>query len=135
MVMATDQPIPPIFVVEDRDVGVYDSVERAAADMEPIDVHHGIYRAFDSRGRHLNISIKGAATIASLAESDPSGRSELESILREHLSYLGIVNAASAECDLPCLVELSRRSERRLEPSGGLLRRLAKRFFRQTPSD
>jgi hypothetical protein len=102
-------PQPPIFILEGHDLGIFDDVEQAQAQLEPIDVKDGIYEGYDAHGRRLRIWTDGKRTFIELEEEQASDASSLESELRADLIRLGEDRAAEADCDLPCLVEISGR--------------------------
>ncbi|MGH2682092.1 MAG: hypothetical protein ACRDIX_02540 [Actinomycetota bacterium] len=102
-------PRPPIFILEGHDLGIFDDVERAQLQLEPIDVKDGIYEGYDAQGRRLRIWTDGKGTFIELEEEQPSDVSRFESELRADLIRLGEDRAAEADCDLPCLVEISGR--------------------------
>ncbi len=48
---------PPVIINENGDVSIYRSPEEAALGLEPIDVRHGEYVAYDSEGRILQLDV------------------------------------------------------------------------------
>lgn len=105
----TSLPVLPIFVSEGRDVDVYASVWQAEADLETVDVEGEIYTGYDAAGRRLRIEARGEEVNISLAEDEPSAVAELSSLLRGYLEYKGDLSPQDPDCDLSCLVLLSRR--------------------------
>lgn len=49
---------PIIIIAEDIDVEFYETVVDAESNMEPIDVQNAIYKAYDSMGKLLQISVR-----------------------------------------------------------------------------
>ncbi len=128
-------PVPslPIFVVEGHDVGVYQSLDRAEGALEPIDVSAQIYTGYDALGRRLNIETDGKSTFIQLAEGQPSGATELEQVLREHLEALGDSSGKDPACDLPCLIRAVK--ERPSKTEAGPLSRFLGRLQRGEPGE
>lgn len=106
--MKSLSPELPIFVVEGHDVGIYDSVDRAEAHLEPIDVAADVYTGYDALGRRLKIETDGKFTSITVAEAEATATRELEEALREYLNRMGELGATNPECDLPCLIEAAR---------------------------
>ena len=98
-------PVPPIFVIDDDDVIVYESVE---VDLEPLDVQPGLV-AYDAEGRLLRFETNRGQVIVSVAEEKPSHAAELEFALRNFLKASGGPLADDPACDLKCLVSASRK--------------------------
>jgi hypothetical protein len=98
---------PPIFVYEPRDLDVFDSVEAAEQYLEPIDVQHNRFVAYDSESRLLALSVMTKPTRPNIfdillyrpsviehvvikeAESEPSHQDQLRQILAAYLSIFG----------------------------------------------
>lgn len=106
--MADLSPTPPLFVIEGHDMSIYGSVEDSQNDLEPPDIAEGIYKAYDARGRRLQIETNGRDTYISLAETVASSAAELEAELRSFLRQLDEPLATEEGCDLPCLVEIAK---------------------------
>lgn len=123
--------VPPLFIVEGQDLGIFSSVEDAQDHLEPPDIAGGAYVGYDGRGRRLEIETDGRHTSISLAEFQPSSAEELEARLRHFLTYAGEDRAKNTDCDLPCLIGIAEdhvyrpRSPRRILRS--LLRYLDRR--------
>ena len=107
--VSKQQSIPPIFVIDGLDVGVFKSIEEAVLQLEPLDVDRGEYSAYDAQGRLLKLVVDGARVTAQLAESEASHARELSALLREFLEAMGELNETDPECDLRYLVDASRR--------------------------
>jgi len=88
---------PPIVISEHGDVTVFASVEKAAQDLEAIDVRNGEYVAYDSEGKLLNLRVCVSQSnwirreIIELedAEELPAHQDELKKILSEFLIQIG----------------------------------------------
>jgi hypothetical protein len=109
-------PELPIFIVEGHDVGIYESLEVAESDLEPIDVKAGVYAGYDAGGRRLKIETDGKLTFITLAELEQSGAIELEEVLREYLDAMGESSARDPACDLPGLVQDGREHSDNTRP-------------------
>jgi hypothetical protein len=101
--------IAPIFIVDDLDVVVYESLDEAEADIEPHDVQPGGFRTYDSEGRLIKLEVKGSRVVASLAEDQPTHAEELEFALRNFFDAKNDPIAKNPTCDLKCLVNACRR--------------------------
>jgi hypothetical protein len=125
----SSSPEPPIFILEGHDVGIFDSLGQAQNQLEPVDVEAGIYQGFDAHGRRLGISTDGTAIFIEIVELEPTDFSSLENELRAHLLRLGERDAGEADCDLPCLVEISERhAELSRNSIAGAARELQERY-------
>lgn len=102
-----EKPTPPIFVIEDRDVGVYESVQEVQLHLEPVFIAENV--AYDAQGRLLRLETDGRRVTVSLAEHEPTHASELEGAIREFLKWMKEPMADDPTCDLPCLVEACRK--------------------------
>ena len=104
-----DNPIPPIFVVDGLDVGVFASVDDAVLQLEAVDVKQDEYFSYDGEGRLLRLIADGDRVTAQLAETEPSHAEELSTILRDFLKEMGVKGVEDSSCDFQCLVEASRK--------------------------
>lgn len=104
-----NQPIPPIFIVDGLDVGVFASVDDTVLQLEAVDVNNGEYSSYDAEGRSLHLTTDGETVIAQLAEVKPSHVDELSTVLRDFLKAVGAEGVDDSSCDLKCLVEISRK--------------------------
>jgi hypothetical protein len=102
-------PRPPIFILEELDVAVFDSMEDAERFLEPWQIKKGGGRIFDADGRLIRAEVSGYRVVLTLAEERPSHAHELEDVLRRYLKAIGDIAADSSKCDLPCLVDACRR--------------------------
>lgn len=100
-----DKPMSPIFVVEDLDIGIFNSVEDTELQLEPIDVKKGSYKAYDAKGRLLKLETDRKRVKISLAEIQPSHAGDFEAAIREFLKAMNETKAYDRESDLPSLVE------------------------------
>ncbi len=98
--------VPPIFVIDEEDVIVYESVE---VNLEPIDVKAGGLVAYDAEGRLLRLETDGWGVTVSLAEEKPTHALELEFALRKFLKSTHESVADDPACDLNCLVNACRK--------------------------
>jgi hypothetical protein len=70
------------------DLTYYQTLEAAAAALEPIDVEQGEYKGFDETGRELTIETDGEEVRITLSKDNPSQACELKSsLIKEILSY------------------------------------------------
>ena len=116
---------PPIFIYEPVDLNVFQSVKSAQSWLEPIDVESGIYAAFDSEGKKLNVKVIKSKEAAGrwlfifkkyyterivIEESGKQFPEELKKILIEFLSDPQIIKTQGVtidflkNCSLPDLV-------------------------------
>lgn len=98
----------PIYLIEGRDIAIFQTVEDAQAELEPALVRQQSDVGFDARGQRLAIESDERTVLISLdehAEADPKALAER---LRRYLIAVGEKRAGEEDCDLPCLVELSR---------------------------
>lgn len=100
-------PTAPIFVFEDKDIGIYESVELAQNDLEPPEISDRIYIGFDAEGRLLTIETNGRDTFISLQEVEPSNPDLLLHKLRAFLQYVGDTRAEETS-ELSRLVEIAK---------------------------
>jgi len=89
---------PPIIVNNRGDVGIFDSVERAERDLEPIDIRNGEYVIYDSEGRLVECVI----TTRFLNETvrlhpSPEGEVNPEALRQVVIDFLSRVNTTPAE--------------------------------------
>lgn len=116
-------PVPPIFIVEGYDVGIFACLHDAQRQLEPLDVKNQEYIAYDATGRLLRLETDGKRVIASLAETHPTRTQELETILRTFLRTKNHSLANDSTCGLPTLVEAARPfAHRMLGPKEFLLK-------------
>ena len=93
--------VPPIVLVEGHDVMICASVAVAERFLEPWAVQDGTARGFDALGRRLAFRVEATprrgwwarlvkpavrSVRVDVADSEPSGRSELEAALRDYVS-------------------------------------------------
>ncbi len=104
-----DKLTPPFFVIEGRDIMVFTSLKDIQFQLEPIDVGKGVYVAYDAHGRLLRLETDGRHVSVFLVEEEPRHADELETSLREFLKSMNEPKAGDSTCDLPCLVEASRK--------------------------
>jgi hypothetical protein len=115
----------PIFVYEPRDLCVFASVEEAEQHLEPIDVRHDRFIAYDSEGRLLSLSVMTNPTRLGIfdillsrksvieyvaineAESKPTHEDQLRNILVAYLSLFGESTDWLKDASLDKLVERS----------------------------
>jgi len=102
-------PTAPIFIIDGLDVGVFASLDEALLQLESIDVKTGEYSSYDAEGRRIQLTVDGDKVIGHLAAPTSTHAHELSAALREFLKAMGESNAEDADCDLQCLVELSRK--------------------------
>jgi hypothetical protein len=105
----SNNPIPPIFVIDGLDVGIFASIDDAVLQLEPVDVQRAEYSAYYAQGRLLQLEVKGPRVMAYLAEANASHGEELSAALRLFLKAMGVMTADDPTCDLACLVEASRK--------------------------
>jgi len=89
---------PPIILDESGDTGVFDSIESAELDMEPIDVEDNRYVAFDSVGRLLRILPTTPRVTLEAAEEFPNHAEQVRALL---IKFLG--DCGSTDPNLPTL--------------------------------
>jgi len=118
------RPVPPIFVWDPGDLGVFDSVALAQSALEAIDVNYGAYVAYDADGRRLTLRVeKGPrervflfwhvqreSVVIECSEEAASGQAELREILE---SFLGAVGEDPAQLRQMSLSELESIARRR----------------------
>jgi len=100
---------PPIFLIEGRDLAVFESVGDAERHLEAPYLDNSSFDALDSRGRRLSVDAVGAKVVFSLDDTVPPDPDKLERAIRDYLSAIGDERATEAGCDLPCLIRLSAR--------------------------
>lgn len=98
-----------IFVIDGLDVSAYASLEDLEFDIEPIDAKDHDFLIFDAQGRLVELSVDPGYVKASLVETVPTHRAELERSLRKFLEAINEPLATDPACDLPCLVAISSR--------------------------
>jgi hypothetical protein len=98
---------PPIILDERGDTGIFDSVESAELEMEPIDVEDNRYVAFDSVGRLLRILPTTPRVTLEAAEEVSNHTEQVRMLLIKFLRDCG-----STDPNLPSLKleELVQRS-------------------------
>ena len=100
---------PPVFVIDGNDVSIHSSLEDAALLLEATDVKRNLYVGYDSEGRLVRFESDRQRVKASLAEENPLHARELEEALRKYLRAMDVPEGNDSECNLPCLVEVSKR--------------------------
>lgn len=103
------KPIPPIFLVEDLDVGIFISLEDAELQLEPFVVQQGRDVAYDAQGRPLRLETDGSRVRISLVHDEPTHAGDLTAILRQYLKEKNEPLADDPTCDLSSLVEACRK--------------------------
>lgn len=126
---AGSTPLPPIFIVDGHDVGIFGSTADAELQLEAPDVSSGIFQGFDALGRSLRIETDGRTTTIRLHQvpTAPSDLGAFKQELRAHLERVGEARAEELDCDLPCLVNLARKHTHQLSTQG-FLRSLIQKF-------
>ena len=102
------KPIPPIFVIEGNDVGVFRTVGDAQLQLEPDDVRTTQYQVYDSTGAKLSIAATSAGVFISADEVPPDGKAELATALATFLIQSGDI---PEDAPRPSFVELIKRAE------------------------
>jgi len=100
---------PPIIVVDDTDIMMFESIKEAEQGIEPVDAKAGDFVAYDAEGRVLRFDATHWRVTIKAPEDVPSGRSDLEIALRAYLKALAEPLSEDEKCDLPCLVNACRR--------------------------
>ena len=99
----------PFFLIEGRDLIVYQRAKDAETDLEAIDVRHGAYRFFRADGVQLELETRGERVVVG---SHELGRfpEELARAIRDRLQALPATRRASSDAYLrdATLVELVR---------------------------
>lgn len=95
---------PPILVFEGWDLHLYDSVSDAELDLEAIDVEEGIYEAYDSQGRKLQVESEGQTVRIVEPGTGQTGVPDLRDLLIEFLTIEG--KNPNPEERLESLIEL-----------------------------
>lgn len=102
---------PPLFVDENGDLAVFDSIQDACRYLEPVDVLAGVYRAFDASGTPLALSVRpgegGRREVVMVLTAGPPSEQALLNLLRARLDAIGV--SASGK-SLAALVESARAS-------------------------
>jgi hypothetical protein len=83
--------VPPIFVLSTNgggDLAVYNSLEEAAGDFEPVDVVNHEYDVYDGLGRKLLVHLEGSWTRTSVGSNEPL-RAELARRLIDFCDAVG----------------------------------------------
>ena len=124
--------IPPVFIVDGEDVGVFASLEEALLQLEPRDVTNQEYTGYDSEGRLLRLETDGERVSAYLAEDEPIHALQLETALRCFLRAMNEPSANDPKCDLSCLVAASRRFTHRSRSPVGLLLEAWRKLIRKS---
>lgn len=86
---------PPVIVCEGLDLSFYDSIEAAEMAMEGPDVLNGIYLAFDSKGKILDLLSDGgphdySARVRIEEGEREAAPDELVNILSRYLNAIGV---------------------------------------------
>jgi len=102
-------PKPPIFAVDGLDVAVYATLQDAFLHLEPIDVEENSEMLYDAEGRRVLVETDGLKITGGWSEEEPSHVKDLTLALRGFLSAMSEPEASDPNCELPCLVELSRK--------------------------
>jgi hypothetical protein len=121
-------PTPPIFVIEGRDVTIFESLEDAQLQVEPIDVLEGVYVAYDAEGRILRMVVEGDQVKVRLGEDEPTHAEELSRILKDYLKELGELTNEESTHELSRLVEACRKFTHVLRGPTEILRESARRI-------
>ena len=100
--------IPPIFIVEDLDVGVYASIHDVERHLEPIDIRNQEYVAYDAVGKLLRLGINGNRVTVLPAEHKPSHASKLKKTLCDFLKAIKKPVTDDQRRKLSLLVEASK---------------------------
>jgi len=111
--MTTITGTPPFFAAEGLlDLTMYDTLESIEAGLEGVDVQDGLYEAYDSIGRVVDLHatkvkrewvfVDIGQTQAKVTHVNPRGADKLRRILLHHLQSRGI--DVSPESDLADLV-------------------------------
>lgn len=101
-------PTPPIFVVEDIDIGIFDSLEDAQRFLEPWSIKARAGKIYDAEGRLIEAKADNTRVTLFLAEDMPLHADELTSFLRRFLQVIGEPVGSDLNCDLRALVEACR---------------------------
>jgi len=109
---------PPIFIIENGDISVFESVAKAQLCLEPIDVKNDEYRGYDSEGRPLAINTKNTKHTSffgwrcsvekveiSATDETSHGEGELKSILIDYIKRIDIFVEFDEVAVLSILVE------------------------------
>ena len=107
----------PIIVIAQVDylVYVYDTVQDAECDLEPIDVENQEYIAIDASGRSLRIYVegktfwKGGCTRISESSEEPGQHERWTSLLRKILPKYGISDSEATSSTDTQLLQLAIR--------------------------
>ena len=114
---------PPFFVFEGLDLSIYDSLNEIEANLEGVDVEDGVYEAFDSMGRVIDLKAtaveRGKFTVdigkthVETVAATPTGAERLCRLFRKSLRAIGrsVLNEASLH-DLVLKCETLHRHER-----------------------
>ena len=97
----------PLLIFEDFDLCLYESLEDAMMNLEPIDVSDGVCLGFDARGRRLEIQTDGTSILIGARESEPTHEGDLRNLLKKVLE-LSNDREASQHDDLDILVRACR---------------------------
>jgi len=95
-------PVPPVFVAEGDDLGVFCSVEEAELSLEAVDVQENTFTAYDAEGRLLSLSVRENPVpfpwcllrgrvlhvVMTVAEEEPGHIGELRALLGRFLKRL-----------------------------------------------
>lgn len=77
--------VPPIIISESGDLWIYKSPDNALRSVEAIDVRQGLYEAFDSTGRALNLVVGPSDEISLQLSNDSAPSERLVSLLASYV--------------------------------------------------
>lgn len=103
------KPVPPIFVIEGDDVGIFATLGDAQLQLEPEDVRTTEYHAYDSAGVTLRVAATAAGVFISADEAPPDGKVALAKALTTFLTKRGDLPAGAPH---PSFVELVTRAQK-----------------------
>lgn len=101
---------PSYFVFEGNDLTIFDSLESLCVGLEGVDVEDGVYEAFCSDGRPLELSAHGVrrglfvieiGRVSATVRNGPAEPDRFSQLLRSHLRALSVeVEATASLSDL-----------------------------------
>ena len=112
---------PPIFVLDRGSLDFFETAADVEAYLEPIDVASGVYRAFDSGGRVIELSVerirrseagglwKSSREVVRTREGQDSDAAALFESILAFLTKLGRAPERAGDADLSGLVALATR--------------------------
>lgn len=98
---------PPVIVDETGDTDVFESVEHAEMYLEPIDVEHNRFIAFDSVGRLLRLIPTTPRITIEAAEEVPNHAERLRELLIQFLKNRRVTDSNLSNLSLAELVQKS----------------------------